>query len=94
MNDGNTIRLTIPQLTEDRRKELAKVAHEVAETARNEVRQIRRDGNDKIKKLERDKEISEDQMHDGQDQVQRLTDTYIDKVNTILKKKEEEVMEV
>jgi ribosome recycling factor len=88
------VRLNIPALTEERRKELAKVANEVAETARNEVRQIRRDGNDKIKKLEKDKEISEDQMHDGQDQVQKLTDTYIEKINTILKKKEEEVMEV
>ena len=93
-NDGKVVRLNIPALTEERRKELARVAHDVAETARNEVRQIRRDGNDKIKKLEKEKEISEDQMHDGQDQVQKLTDTYIEKVNTILKKKEEEVMEV
>jgi ribosome recycling factor len=93
-NDGKVVRLNIPPLTEERRKELAKVANDVAETARNEVRQIRRDGNDTIKKLEKDKEISEDQMHDGQDQVQKLTDTYIDKVNSILKKKEEEVMEV
>jgi ribosome recycling factor len=93
-NDGKVVRLNIPALTEERRKELAKVANDVAETARNEVRQIRRDGNDKIKKLEKDKEISEDQMHDGQDQVQKLTDTYIEKVNTILKKKEQEVMEV
>jgi ribosome recycling factor len=73
-NDGKVVRLNIPALTEERRKELAKVAHEVAETARNEVRQVRRDGN--------------------QDQVQKLTDTYIEKINTILKKKEEEVMEV
>jgi len=93
-NDGKVVRLNIPALTEERRKELAKVAHEVAETARNEVRHIRRDGNDKIKNLERDKQISEDQMHDGQEQVQKLTDTYIEKINTILKKKEEEVMEV
>ena len=93
-NDGKVVRLNIPALTEERRKELAKVAHEVAEEGRNEVRQIRRDGNDKIKGLERDKQISEDQMHDGQDQVQKLTDTYIDRINSILKKKEEEVMEV
>jgi len=93
-NDGKVVRLNIPALTEERRKELAKVASTVAETGRNEIRQIRRDGNDKIKKLEKDKEISEDQMHDGQDQVQKLTDAYIDKINTILKKKEEEVMEV
>ena len=93
-NDGKVVRLNIPALTEERRKELAKVAHEVAETARNEVRHIRRDGNDKIKNLEHDKQISEDQMHDGQEQVQKLTDTYVEKINTILKKKEEEVMEV
>jgi ribosome recycling factor len=93
-NDGKVVRLNIPALTEERRKELAKVAHEVAETSRNEIRQIRRDGNDRIKKLEGDKEISEDQMHDGQEQVQKLTDTYVEKVNSILKKKEEEVMEV
>ena len=93
-NDGKVVRLNIPALTEERRKELAKVAHDVAETSRNEIRQIRRDGNDRIKKLEGDKEISEDQMHDGQSQVQKLTDTYIEKVNSVLKKKEEEVMEV
>ena len=93
-NDGKVVRLNIPALTEERRKELAKVAHDVAETSRNEIRQIRRDGNDKIKKLEGEKEISEDQMHDGQEQVQKLTDTYVEKINSILKKKEEEVMEV
>jgi ribosome recycling factor len=93
-NDGKVVRLNIPALTEERRKKLAKVAHEVAETSRNEIRQIRRDGNDKIKTMERDKEISEDQMHDGQEQVQKLTDTYVEKINSILKKKEAEVMEV
>ncbi|MEJ2582356.1 MAG: ribosome recycling factor [Acidobacteriota bacterium] len=93
-NDGKVVRLNIPPLTEERRSKLVKVAHDVAETSRNEIRQVRRDGNDKIKHLEKAKQISEDQMHDGQDQVQKLTDTYVEKVNTILKKKEEEVMEV
>jgi ribosome recycling factor len=93
-NDGKVVRLNIPALTEERRKELAKVARDVAETSRNEIRQIRRDGNDRIKKMEGDKEISEDQMHDGQEKVQKLTDTYIEKINSILKKKEEEMMEV
>ena len=93
-NDGKVVRLNIPALTEERRKDLVKVAHEVAESSRNEIRQIRRDGNDQIKKLEKDKEISEDQMHDGQDQVQKLTDSYIEKINSTLKKKEEEVLEV
>jgi ribosome recycling factor len=93
-NDGKVVRLNIPALTEERRKELVKVAHDIAETSRNEIRQIRRDGNEQIKKLEKDKEISEDQMHDGQDQVQKLTDAYVGKINDVLKKKEEEVMEV
>lgn len=93
-NDGKVVRLNIPALTEERRRELAKVAHDVAESARNEVRQIRRDGNDRIKKLERDKKISEDEMHDGHEKVQKLTDTYIERINSILKKKEAEVMEV
>jgi ribosome recycling factor len=93
-NDGKVVRLNIPALTEERRKELAKVARDVAETSRNEIRQIRRDGNDRIKRMEGDKEISEDQMHDGQEQVQKLTDTYVEKINSILKKKEDEVMEV
>lgn len=93
-NDGRTIRLNIPALTEERRKELVKVAHEVAESSRNEIRQIRREGNDRFKRMERDKEISEDEMHTGQDKVQKLTDTYTDKISSILKKKEQEIMEV
>jgi len=93
-NDGKVVRLNIPPLTEERRKELVKVAHTVAESTRNELRQIRRDGNDRVKDLEKNKDISEDQMHDGQDQIQKLTDTYVEKVNTILKRKEEEIMEV
>lgn len=93
-NDGRVIRLNIPALTEDRRKALVKVAHEVAETSRNAIRQVRREGNDRFKSLEKKKEISEDQMHDGHDQVQKLTDTYIDKINSILKKKEAEILEV
>ena len=93
-NDGKVVRLNIPALTEERRKELVKVAHEVAEEARNEIRQIRREGNDSIKDLEKNKEISEDQMHDGQEQVQKLTDNYVGRVNDILEKKEQEIMEV
>mgnify|MGYP003574752156 CR=1 FL=1 len=84
----------MPPLTEERRKELAKVAHEVAESSRNEIRQIRRDGNDRIKKMEGDKEISEDQMHDGQEGIQKLTDAYVGKINDILAAKEKEIMEV
>jgi ribosome recycling factor len=93
-NDGRTIRLNIPALTEERRKALVKVAHEIAESSRNEIRQIRREGNDRFKRMEKDKEISEDEMHAGQDKVQKLTDTYTDKISSILKKKEQEIMEV
>ena len=93
-NDGKVIRLNIPPLTEDRRRELVKVAQNDAESARNQIRQIRRDGNDRFKSLEKDKEISEDQMHDGQESVQKLTDAYVGKVNDILKAKEKEILEV
>ena len=93
-NDGKVIRLNIPPLTEDRRRELVKIAQNDAESARNQIRQIRRDGNDRFKSLEKDKEISEDQMHDGQESVQKLTDAYVGKVNDILKAKEKEILEV
>ena len=93
-NDGKVVRLNIPPLTEERRKELVKIAQNDAETARNQIRQIRRDGNDAFKAKERDKEISEDQMHDGQEAVQKLTDAYVGKINEILKAKEGEILEV
>ena len=93
-NDGKVIRLNIPALTEERRRDLVKVAHEYAEHARNAIRQIRRDGNDQIKKMEKDKEISEDQMHDGLESIQKLTDTYVGKVGEILERKEKEILEV
>jgi ribosome recycling factor len=93
-NDGKVIRLNIPPLTEDRRRQLVKVAQADAEAARNQIRQIRRDGNDEFKGLEKDKEISEDQMHDGQESVQKLTDAYVGKINDILKAKETEILEV
>lgn len=93
-NDGKVVRLNIPPLTEERRRNLVKIAQGEAESARNQIRQIRRDGNDTFKSMEKDKEISEDQMHDGQDSVQKLTDTYVGKVNDILKAKEKEIMEV
>lgn len=93
-NDGKVVRLSIPALTEERRKDLVKVAHQYAEQARNAIRQIRRDGNDQIKKMEKAKEISEDEMHDGLDQVQKLTDAYIAKLGELLEKKEQEILEV
>ncbi len=93
-NDGKVIRLHIPPLTEERRKELVKLAHGYAEQARNAVRQIRRDGNDKLKKMEKAKEISEDEMHRGFDEVQKLTNAYIEKIGAALEAKEKEIMEV
>jgi ribosome recycling factor len=93
-NDGKVVRLNIPPLTEERRKALVKIAHEEAETARNAVRQVRRDGNEQIKRMEKSKDISEDQMHDGFDQVQSLTDSYVGKINDILAHKEKEILEV
>jgi len=93
-NDGKLIRLNIPPLTEERRRDLVKIAQGDAENARNQIRQIRREGNDRFKQMEREKEISEDQMHDGQESVQKLTDTYVGKINEILKAKESEILEV
>ena len=93
-NDGKVVRLNIPPLTEERRKALVKIAHEEAETARNAVRQVRRDGNEQIKRMEKSKDISEDQMHDGQESVQKLPDAYVGKINDILKAKETEILEV
>src|SRR6188474_1978017 len=76
-NDGKLVRIPIPPLTEERRKQLAKQIHEIAEEHRTAVRNIRRDENDKLKKMLKDKAISEDNERDGLDQVQKLTDTYI-----------------
>lgn len=93
-NDGKLVRIPIPALTEERRKQLAKQVHEIAEEHRTAVRNIRRDANDKLKKLLKDKTISEDAERDGLDQVQKLTDTYISKVDEFSKGKEHEIMSV
>lgn len=93
-NDGKVVRLNIPPLTEERRRSLVKIAQNDAEAARNQIRQIRRDGNETFKSMEKKKDISEDQMHDGQEAVQKLTDTYVTKINDILKSKEKEILEV
>lgn len=93
-NDGKLIRLAFPPLTEERRKELVKVAKRVAEEAKVAIRNIRRDGNDFIKELEKEKEISEDDLKKGQEEVQKITDSYIAKVDDILTHKEKEIMEV
>src|SRR6266849_4611920 len=93
-NDGKLVRIPIPPLTEERRKQLAKQVHEIAEEHRTAVRNIRRDANDKLKKMLKDKEISEDAEHDGLDEIQKLTDTFISKIDELSKSKEHEIMNV
>ena len=93
-NDGESIRLAIPQLTEDRRKELVKVVSKKAEDAKVAIRNIRRDANDAIKKEEKAKTITEDVSKDGQDQVQKLTDKKIKLIDELRDTKEKDVMSV
>ncbi|GAW94320.1 ribosome recycling factor [Calderihabitans maritimus] len=93
-NDGNVIRIALPQLTEERRKELVKVVKKKAEESRVAVRNIRRDANDQVKSLEKKGEISEDEARRGQEQVQKLTDKYIEMIDHILQNKEKEIMEI
>ncbi|WP_163652692.1 ribosome recycling factor [Listeria sp. PSOL-1] len=93
-NDGSVIRLTIPQLTEERRKELVKEVKKIAEEAKVAVRNVRRDANDELKKLEKASEITEDDLRSYSDDVQNLTDTSIKNIEEIAKNKEVEIMEV
>ncbi|MDH3601371.1 MAG: ribosome recycling factor [Candidatus Tectomicrobia bacterium] len=93
-NDGTLIRLSFPPLTADRRKELVKQAKKIGEDSKIALRNVRRDGNDMLKSLEKDKLVSEDDWHRGQDQVQKITDRYIAQIDEILQSKEHEVMEV
>jgi ribosome recycling factor len=93
-NDGNLIRIQIPDLTEERRKEYVKHARAKAEECRVAIRNVRRDGNDMIKSLEKEKEISEDEAKSGQDRVQKLTDKYIGEVQKITDNKEKEILNI
>ncbi|HEU0077669.1 MAG TPA: ribosome recycling factor [Longimicrobiaceae bacterium] len=93
-NDGNLIRIPLPALTEERRREYVKLLHRYAEEGRVAVRQARQHANDDIKKRQKDGELTEDEMRRSQDQVQKLTDEYVHKVDELLKKKEAEVLEV
>ena len=93
-SDGTAIRLSIPQLTQERRQELVKTVGKKAEEAKVAIRNIRRDGNDAIKKLEKAKEITEDDSKKGQESVQKLVDKYIKTVDTLREAKEKEIMEV
>ncbi|MDD2568415.1 MAG: ribosome recycling factor [Clostridia bacterium] len=93
-NDGTVLRITIPQLTEERRKELVKQVKKKTEDARVSIRNIRRDLNDKIKAAEKKKEVNEDELKEALDNAQKLTDKSINKVDEVLAKKEKEIMEV
>lgn len=93
-NDGSVIRLAIPQLTEERRKELVRVVRKEAEEKRVAIRNLRRDANEDLKLLEKEKEISEDEGRRAQEKVQALTDRYIAEVDRLLEAKEKEIMEV
>ncbi len=94
VNDGKVIRLGIPQLTQERRDELSKVVKKMAEEGRVSIRTIRRDANEHIKKLEKDKGITEDDSFKSIEEIQKLTDKYIAKVDEFLKNKEKELHEV
>lgn len=93
-NDGSQIRLNIPQLTEERRKELVKLVHKRTEDARVAVRNIRRDGNDQMKKAEKQDGISEDQVKKGIEDIQTLTDDKMKEIDKLMEAKEKEVLEV
>ena len=91
-NDGKVVRIPIPPLTEERRKELSKLVHKHAEDGRNGVRQVRRDANDKLKKLLKDHKISEDDERRGLDEVQKTTDQHIGLIDDLQKKKDGELL--
>jgi len=93
-NDGKVIRIAVPPLTSERRKELVKVAKNQAEQSRVAIRNIRREGNDDLKKMLKDAAITEDDESKGSADLQKLTDGYIEKINQILEEKEKEIMEV
>ena len=93
-NDGKIIRLNVPILTEERRKQLVKLIKKMTEEGRVAIRNIRRDANDTIKSFLKDKDISEDDAHAGYDRIQEVTNDYIEKIDELGKNKEEELMEV
>ncbi len=91
---GNVLRVPMPPLTEERRRDLVKVVRELAENARVAVRNIRRDANSDLKELRKEKEISEDEERRGQEQIQKITDESVARIDELLKEKEKELMEV
>jgi ribosome recycling factor len=92
--EGQVIRVPIPALSEERRQELAKVAHKYAEQARVSIRNVRRDGMDKLKKMEKDHEISEDEHRSWSEKIQSMTDAHVKEVDAVLAAKEKDVMQV
>ena len=94
MNDGKLVRVPVPALTEDRRKEMVKHLHKILEEHRTAIRNIRRDGNDAIKKAMKDKKITEDEERGAMEQIQKLTDDEIKKMEEMAKAKEKEVMQL
>jgi ribosome recycling factor len=91
-NDGKVVRVPSPALTEDRRKELSRHVHKLAEEGRNSVRQVRRDGNERLKKMLKDHAISEDDEKKGLDEVQKLTDSHVRQIDELQKKKDQELL--
>jgi len=94
VDDGHIIRLTMPTPTEEGRKELVKRAHKLAEEKKIELRNIRRQANEQVDKLEKDKQITEDQKFKGHEHVQKTTDEHVKKIDSILENKQKEIMEV
>jgi len=93
MNDGKIVRIPIPPLTEERRKELAKLAKKMAEDSKISTRNLRRESNDMLKELKKEKEITEDEYYKSQDDVQKITDDFIKKIDEITAQKEKEILE-
>jgi len=93
-NDGKIVRIPIPPLTEERRKQLARKVSQIGEEGKTSLRQGRKDGNDRLKTLEKSKEISQDEEHRGMDEVQKLTDRFTSSIESLVKKKEQEIMEI
>ncbi|AZL15078.1 ribosome recycling factor [Rickettsiales endosymbiont of Stachyamoeba lipophora] len=93
-SEGQLIRIPLPPLSEDRRKELVKVSYKYAEESKVSIRNVRRDVMDEVKKLEKDKQINEDTMHSLSDQIQKITDEYIKKIDELVKHKEQEILTV
>jgi ribosome recycling factor len=94
VNDGKLVRLSIPPLTEERRKDLVKVAKRVTEEARVSIRNTRRDANETVKKVQKDGKISEDDLKKSEGEIQKLTDQYVEQIDQVLANKEKEIMEI